>query len=1388
MFFPSPAERALPAFVRAEFPFPVALTCTRLEAQMERDEPVAAAWALRDAFECAVKFTACAAVADFLQAQPAQDEAAALAGLLLKPQGLSLGDWHTLLGMALAPLATLARDGRLDASGRRLPELFGTFFQAGARKKPSPTALNASMDGSDKSFVAWRNRVFGHGVFQEERSYYADETLKRLPDLVRFYEALRPVLAGWRLIGLTPGGERVAWTGCEAPLAATTGDRHEHKPWGEPLPMRLVPQDHPGRAELDFGPLLTVQRCEVCGEPAAFFFDRHRYDRERDKHRTHFLEYLRGHPGERKDWSEARRLAGLLPAGFEWQRTAWDVEEVVEGVRLTFADFETEYLRPAYLLDALWQAVADRPGGYVHVAGPAGVGKTYLVRGLEKESAERGVPVLAYHILAGARADYQTFVGELHATACERLPHARTVQPQVAVGSVAELQEQFAGYLTTLMKANRLDALVLVIDALDELAEPDGTSPVNAVTILDLLPHAGKLPEGCFVVLTSRPEMRPGIRERLDRIRTTAGEERFVALDVRPDAPANEALLRAYLSARLPGPFRAECHAKEVLRRSGGVFLYAYHLARALAAGAFADTAALPEGKDFYPAYLARLRERVGAELYESVYLPALLMLAAAQVPVTLEQLSQWGVPGDRLRFALIDLRDFLRVHRVRPWHESLNPKGDNRYEMAHEGFAQFVKAEAALAESLRRCHEVIAAHAVANGRRGWRNLDPTDDADLYDLRFVAEHARQGGRADWAEELEHDEPYADGCSVAADRLQEKARLHLALALSVCAERVHRRLFEEQGRSEAGRDLAIVLLNKGDALRDLGKLREAVATHEDAIAILRPLVEEQGGSGLIEALAANLKSNSRVLLDLRRPREAMTACDEAIDVLRLRIDEPGRPELARQLALAFTNKAVALRQLGRVPEAVAAYDQMIVLCRRFVEDGHGELTSSLAVALTNKGAALHGLGRFAEAVATYEQAIAVLGGPAQEQDRGREGNQAILLANGLMNKGIALQGLGQMQEALVAHEQAVVILEPLVDEQAGVELVSALATAFRKKGAALGALGRLAEMAAAYDRAIAILRRPVEEQRRTELADALATTLLNKCGSLSAWGRVQEEVTAYDQAIVILRRLIEEQHCGGLASSLAQALLNKGVRLRELGRFAEAVAADDQAIGLLRRLIEERGRNELDDDPADWPEADDLGDSGVARLPRSGPHRSEVACSLALALMNKGVALEPLARVPDALTCYDEAILIRERLVNEGSSHLIPDLVRGYAIRFDVHRQVGNWAGVAADVRLALTRALPPFQRGEPSPPLKREVSKLIDALGQLSQEERGRLDAALGEDAGRVRAWIASAQPARVEKAVPSLPPLPTGRRVGRNDLCPCGSGKKYKKCHGKRS
>jgi len=38
---------------------------------------------------------------------------------------------------------------------------------------------------------------------------------------------------------------------------------------------------------------------------------------------------------------------------------------------------------------------------------------------------------------------------------------------------------------------------------------------------------------------------------------------------------------------------------------------------------------------------------------------------------------------------------------------------------------------------------------------------------------------------------------------------------------------------------------------------------------------------------------------------------------------------------------------------------------------------------------------------------------------------------------------------------------------------------------------------------------------------------------------------------------------------------------------------------------------------------------------------------------------------------------------------------------------------------------------------------------------------------------------------ARIQDRLPPVPPTRTVAKVGRNDQCPCGSGLKYKRCHG---
>jgi len=73
---------------------------------------------------------------------------------------------------------------------------------------------------------------------------------------------------------------------------------------------------------------------------------------------------------------------------------------------------------------------------------------------------------------------------------------------------------------------------------------------------------------------------------------------------------------------------------------------------------------------------------------------------------------------------------------------------------------------------------------------------------------------------------------------------------------------------------------------------------------------------------------------------------------------------------------------------------------------------------------------------------------------------------------------------------------------------------------------------------------------------------------------------------------------------------------------------------------------------------------------------------------------------------------------------------------------------------------------------QPVPVPTRAPSTTIDALEKEFQRKKQReLDAA--RTAGASAATNGAGAPRR------------SGEKVGRNDDCPCGSGKKYKKCHG---
>jgi tetratricopeptide (TPR) repeat protein len=163
-------------------------------------------------------------------------------------------------------------------------------------------------------------------------------------------------------------------------------------------------------------------------------------------------------------------------------------------------------------------------------------------------------------------------------------------------------------------------------------------------------------------------------------------------------------------------------------------------------------------------------------------------------------------------------------------------------------------------------------------------------------------------------------------------------------------------------------------------------------------------------------------------------------------------------------------------------------------------------------------------------------------------------------------------------------------------------------------------------------------------------------------------------------------------------------------------------------------------------------------------------RRELAYGLATALMNQGSAQEQLEQWQDAVDSFNEGIGWRERLVQSGMEHLTPSLIKGLRIRFDLHRQLAVWEAAAADVVKALTYATPFLQSGSSPTPLAEELTGFRARLHDLADDERAQLYAALGEQAALVQEGMSlPPDPAKVTLASTAHPRANSARAAQLN-------------------
>jgi len=84
--------------------------------------------------------------------------------------------------------------------------------------------------------------------------------------------------------------------------------------------------------------------------------------------------------------------------------------------------------------------------------------------------------------------------------------------------------------------------------------------------------------------------------------------------------------------------------------------------------------------------------------------------------------------------------------------------------------------------------------------------------------------------------------------------------------------------------------------------------------------------------------------------------------------------------------------------------------------------------------------------------------------------------------------------------------------------------------------------------------------------------------------------------------------------------------------------------------------------------------------------------------------------------------------------------------------------------------------------------VKNEVTKVLMTVRIQSNEEASQAAAEMESRAERISnvTYSAPTETGEVQTMVDAATVAPAVPRVGRNEPCPCGSGKKYKHCHGR--
>jgi preprotein translocase subunit SecA len=329
----------------------------------------------------------------------------------------------------------------------------------------------------------------------------------------------------------------------------------------------------------------------------------------------------------------------------------------------------------------------------------------------------------------------------------------------------------------------------------------------------------------------------------------------------------------------------------------------------------------------------------------------------------------------------------------------------------------------------------------------------------------------------------------------------------------------------------------------------------------------------------------------------------------------------------------------------------------------------------------------------------------------------------------------------------------------------------------------------------------IVRAAVEERDQAAARDERPRKwVADFVGELPGWRVLRREIWRQFGALLDLERRYElpaDELADWLTKEIAASLIQQRERLYDLAEARMAASID--------RVL----TREVPDDEWNWDELEDLLAEQFATKFDLPPGTPDEAAAHAWPVIEKKLA-EREKELSRAWLMFALRDLSLDEIDGQWIEHLkTMDALRegiglqGYGqkdpkkeykrIGFDMFREMmdriqANTVTKLFTVQLARQEQIPQLQEKERRMEEHGVANKSEDEVAEAPPSERQA--AAQARRAGRGR----PAAQARGGAGAPAgdgdgAKPEPTRRdrpKVGRNDPCPCGSGKKYKKCHGK--